>query len=132
MAFSKSDQYLEELHLLSEFMKAFGHSARLEIIEQLCQDGICNVDELYRNHPIARSTFSGHLEILRDTHLVTWEERFPFTYYRVNLEMILFAIQLIKKFFGNILTQLHGVEKLEEMFKVNGGVEGNDGMVKEN
>lgn len=120
MAFSKSNQYLEEMHHLSEFMKAFGHSARIQIIETLCREGICSVEELYRNHPIARSTFSEHLEILRACHLVEWEERFPYTYYRVNAEVLLYAIKLVKKFFGSLLDELRGFENLVAFFQESG------------
>ncbi len=130
MAFSKSNQYLEEIHHLSEFMKAFGHSARIQIIESLCRDGICSVEELHRNHPIARSTFSDHMEILRNCHLVLWEERFPYTYYRVNVEVLLYAIKLIKKFFGNLLNQVSEFENLVAFFQVKDGnrKESNTGM----
>lgn len=127
MAFSKSNTYLEEIHHLSQYMRAFGHSARIQIIETLCRDGLCSVEELHRNHPIARSTFSEHLEVLRDCHLVKCEERFPYTYYQVNAGVLLYAMKLIKKYFGNLLAQISGRENLVEFFQEKGskGIESN-------
>lgn len=99
MAFSKHQLYLPDDQLLCSFNRAFSYPARLEILRQLFRDGPSCVQVLHNNHPISKETFSDHLKILRREYLVECKERFPFTFYELNLDNVRLAGEKNKEFF---------------------------------
>ncbi|MDQ3018018.1 MAG: helix-turn-helix domain-containing protein [Bacteroidota bacterium] len=103
MAFSKSGLYEKDYQLLSGIGRAFSHSARLQIMDHLGVEGICSVEELHRNHHISQGSFSDHLKILREAHLVEWEERYPYTYYWLHEENFLFAKKMLMEYLGRVI-----------------------------
>ena len=50
--------------------KALGHPARLEILRLLAQRKTCVCGEVVRELPLAQSTVSQHLKVLKDAGLV--------------------------------------------------------------
>lgn len=111
MAFSKSKLYADEYQKLCGFTRAFGHEARLLILDQLCLEGRCTVEELNRDQPISQGALSDHLKILREEHMVFWEERYPYIYYSPNVEQIMLAKKMLKVFFGRIIPGKKGKKK---------------------
>lgn len=102
MAFSKSNQYPKDDQIISGFMKALDHPARLRILRQLSKEGPCTVEELKREHPISQSAMSGHLRTLRRADLVRWKEEFPVTYYSINGKTATLAEEYLKGFFREL------------------------------
>ena len=76
-----SPQSMERLALLC---KALGHPARISIIEQLKQIDGCVCGQLVEALPLAQSTVSQHLKILKAAGLVKGEIEGPRTCYCLN------------------------------------------------
>lgn len=55
---------------LAQLLKALGHPARLAMVEALAADGGCCCADIVRRLPLAQSTVSEHLKILRDAGLI--------------------------------------------------------------
>ena len=102
MAFSKNHLYPKETQIVSEFSKAFAHSARIQILEQLIENGTCSVQELSRVHPLSQSTFSIHMGKLSAVHLIDWEEKYPNTFYTTNDKTIEEARRYITEFLDRL------------------------------
>lgn len=102
MAFSKAKLYDEEDQIIAGFFKAFSHPARIKIIRKLCKDGPCRVDELAKSHPVSGPTVSDHLEILRETQLVRYLEKYPYTFYSIDLENLKVAQKYFNSFFESL------------------------------
>ena len=65
----------------SKLCKALGHPARVRIVEHLNRTGQCIGGELVGLLPLAQSTVSQHLKILKDSGLVKGEVEGPRTCY---------------------------------------------------
>ena len=102
MAFSKANLYPADLQLTSATMKAFANPARLQILFFLHVHGPCRVQEIAENHPVSLETISGHLAILREDHLVSYAERFPYTFYQLDQDNMPKAIAMIRGFLDRL------------------------------
>ena len=107
LVFRYSTKYVK-LHLvnktdrqkLSTYMKALGHPVRVQIIEILARDGQCISGDLSSQLPVAASTTSQHLAILKNAGLISGTVDGPRRCYCVNKQVI----ELAKKLLGS----LHG------------------------
>lgn len=86
---------------LSVYMKALGHPVRVQIIEILGRSGVCISGDISSQLPVAASTTSQHLKILKDAGLITGSVDGPRRCYCTNKQNIEEARQL--------LSELHGV-----------------------
>jgi ArsR family transcriptional regulator len=102
MAFSKASLFNLQDQIVSRYGLAMGHPARLEIIRRLCNMAPLKVKELSKGQPLARPTMSEHLEILREAGLITYKEKFPYTYYYPIKKNIRKAEILINEFFKSL------------------------------
>lgn len=84
MAFSKAPIFDTLIYHQSFWSKALAHPARIIILNHLLQNGITPFQELRVKIPLARETVSQHLRILRQAGLISAEERYPHTYYKLN------------------------------------------------
>ncbi|MDA8311198.1 MAG: metalloregulator ArsR/SmtB family transcription factor [Actinomycetota bacterium] len=78
--------------LLAVMAKALGHPARLRIIRLLAERHACVTGDLVAVLPLAQSTISEHLRILREAGLIQGEIEGPRTSYCLN-RAGLFALQ---------------------------------------
>ena len=111
MARSKKHLYSKEDQYISESAKALFHPARLKIIRFLHANGTKCVTDISAGHPISREGLTGHLNALYEHKLVTYAERFPFSFYTLEeknthkalLEIQRFCNEFLKpqKSFGN-------------------------------
>lgn len=69
---------------LAAMAKALGHPARLRIVRLLAEHPSCVTGDLVAELPLAQSTVSEHLRILRQAGLVQGEIEGPKTFYCVN------------------------------------------------
>ena len=60
----------EESHALALRLRALAHPARLRILHALASHDTCQCGEIVRGLPLAQSTVSEHLRILREAGLV--------------------------------------------------------------
>jgi ArsR family transcriptional regulator len=102
MAFSKSKLYQKEDQAVSLYAKALGHPARLAILLQLALEGESSVENITRHHPLSQAAMSDHLGILRRAGMINYEERFPYTFYRLDKKNQEQAEKYIGDFFQKI------------------------------
>jgi ArsR family transcriptional regulator len=69
---------------LASMAKAAGHPARLAILRLLVERGACITGDVVAELPLAQSTISEHLRILRDAGLIHGEIDGPRTRYCVD------------------------------------------------
>jgi ArsR family transcriptional regulator len=58
---------------LAGYLKALGHPARVRIIRALAEAGACRCGDIVRNLPLAQSTVSEHIRILKAAGILTDE-----------------------------------------------------------
>lgn len=75
-----------EKQRLVKMLKALGNPVRFQIVEFLMQRQVCMTNEIVKNTPLAQSTVSQHLKVLREAGLIQGEIEGPATCYCLNLE----------------------------------------------
>jgi ArsR family transcriptional regulator len=73
---------------LATRIKALGHSARLEILRVLAKRGTCICGEVVEVLPLAQSTVSQHLKVLKEAGFVRGEVEGPRSCYCLDPEAI--------------------------------------------
>jgi ArsR family transcriptional regulator len=71
---------------LVKMLKALGNPLRFQIVEFLARNQACITNDIVRNTPLAQSTVSQHLKVLREAGLVEGEIEGPATCYCLNIE----------------------------------------------
>jgi len=69
---------------LAELCKALAHPARIEILNRLLLEDRCICGDLVATLPLAQSTVSQHLKVLKESGLVQGEVEGPKTCYCVD------------------------------------------------
>ena len=69
-------------------LKALGHPARLEILSVLAERGTCICGEVVEVLPLAQSTVSQHLKVLKEAGLVRGEVEGPKSCYCLDPQVI--------------------------------------------
>lgn len=91
---------------LAAVCKALGHPARIKIIKQLLREKGCVCGRIVQLQPLAQSTVSQHLKVLKDAGLVKGEITGKMTCYCVNKPVLVRTLET--------LSSLTGLEKLHE------------------
>lgn len=73
---------------LACFFKALGHPARIKILRHLLEENRCVCGRIVEILPLAQSTVSQHLKILKESGLVLGEVEGPKTCYCVDREKL--------------------------------------------
>jgi ArsR family transcriptional regulator len=71
---------------LAAMAKAIGHPARIAILRLLARRDTCATGDVVAELPLAQSTVSEHLRILREARLIQGEIEGPRTRYCVNAD----------------------------------------------
>lgn len=74
--------------VLAARLKALGHPARVEILRVLAERGTCICGEVVEVLPLAQSTVSQHLKVLREAGLVRGEVEGPKSCYCLDQKII--------------------------------------------
>ena len=85
---------------LAQFCKALAHPARVEILRILLKRNGCICGDIVDALPLAQSTVSEHLRVLKAVGLVTGEIEGPRTCYCVNRA----AVADLERLVGKLLT----------------------------
>nr|WP_321459365.1 metalloregulator ArsR/SmtB family transcription factor [uncultured Cohaesibacter sp.] len=93
-----------ELELARAF-KALGHPARLMILSKLGSHKHCCGD-ICSSLPLAQSTVSQHLKVLKECGFIEWESAGPQSHYRVNSEKVSWFLAHSEEFFKGVKTEL--------------------------
>ena len=73
---------------LAGLCKALGHPARIQILKHLLEEDRCICGRIVEVMPLAQSTVSQHLKILKDAGLIMGEVEGPKTCYCVNKDRL--------------------------------------------
>ncbi len=55
---------------LAKMLKALGNPVRFQIVELLAENQMCITNDIVRQMPLAQSTVSQHLKVLRESGLI--------------------------------------------------------------
>ncbi|MEG3022475.1 MAG: metalloregulator ArsR/SmtB family transcription factor [Akkermansia sp.] len=91
-----SEHSVKEMEPLADIFKALGHPIRLMIVEMLIDHELC-VCELQKDSGRDMSTISSHLNILKNTHIVTCEQRGKNVYYALGCPCLRNILECLKK-----------------------------------
>ena len=73
---------------LAKMLKALGNPIRFQIVETLAERQMCIASEIVETTPLAQSTVSQHLKVLKEAGLIVGEIEGPATCYCLNPENI--------------------------------------------
>lgn len=73
---------------LAELTKALGHPARVQILQLLIERDACVCGEIVDELPLAQSTVSQHLKVLKDAQLIRGDIDGPSICYCINPDAI--------------------------------------------
>lgn len=84
MAATKTEHFTNEQLRLAELFKALAHPARIAIMEFLMRKGECVCGDIVSELPLAQSTVSQHLKVLKEAGLVVGEVDGVYSCYCAN------------------------------------------------
>jgi ArsR family transcriptional regulator, arsenate/arsenite/antimonite-responsive transcriptional repressor len=90
-----------EKQRLAKMLKALGNPQRFQIVEFLAANNMCITNDIVRNTPLAQSTVSQHLKVLREAGLIRGEIEGPATCYCLDPE----GFTWLKEQIGNWLDE---------------------------
>lgn len=70
MGITKSDHFTDKQNAIATMAKAFGHPARVAIMEYLLKVDSCICGDIVNELPLAQPTISQHLKELKKTGLI--------------------------------------------------------------
>ena len=88
MARPKNCKRTDPDHMLAEGFKALSHPSRLEIVRKLAGQDYCCAGDFCCCMPIAQSTVSQHLEMLKSADIVEWKAQGTKSIYTLNRERL--------------------------------------------
>jgi DNA-binding transcriptional ArsR family regulator len=86
MAKTKEIKIPKQKLRLAKMLKALGNPVRFQIMETLAERKSCITNEIVETTPLAQSTVSQHLKVLREAGLIEGEIDGPATCYGINVE----------------------------------------------
>ena len=86
---------------LAKMLKALGNPVRFQIVEFLAANPVCVTNEIVKNTPLAQSTVSQHLKVLREAGLIQGEIEGPATCYCLDPQ----GLRWLKQQIGNWLPE---------------------------
>jgi ArsR family transcriptional regulator len=95
---------LEACEELAAIFRALGHPARLAIVKKLALTNEACCGEIVNHLPLAQSTVSQHLQVLKDAGLLTCDTRGRNCHYVLNWEMISRAERCSEDFWARLNT----------------------------
>lgn len=91
---------------LALFCKALSNPVRIHIVKYLLKMDRCICGELVNELPLAQSTVSQHLSILKKSGLIQGQIEGPKTCYCVDKDQLNRFISLFNSSFANILSEI--------------------------
>jgi len=102
MGISKTDYFSEEQNALATLAKAFGHPARVAIIEHLLKVKSCICGDLVNELPLAQPTISQHLKELKNAGIIKGSIEGNSICYCIDEQ----AIAKLQNYFANMAAQV--------------------------
>ena len=95
----KQKKYTENQEMIAKFSNAMAHPVRVCILQMLARKTCCYHGKMVEALPIANSTLSQHLNVLKDAGLIQGEINPPKTKYCINRDNWHLAKGLLIGFF---------------------------------
>ena len=102
MGLSKNEKFTVEQNKLAEFAKAFGHPARIAIIQHLLKVNACVCGDLVDELPLSQSTVSQHLKELKKAGIIKGEVEGTRVCYCMDEKAWNEGLGMLTKFFTKI------------------------------
>ena len=97
-------EYTDRQEKIATIANALGHPVRVAILELLASQCCCYHGDLSDELPIANSTLSQHLKVLKEAGLIKGEINPPKTRYCIDREKFEEALELFSGYFGEALS----------------------------
>lgn len=104
MAVSKKEEFDQELVQIAEMGRAIAHPARVAILRAIASKQGCVCGEIVDLLPLAQSTVSQHLKILKEIGLVKGEIEGPRSCYCIDWDALGKYSASFKQFLENLPT----------------------------
>ena len=95
----KEEEYSKLQKDVAKYAKAFSHPARVAILELLVKKCDCICNDLVESLPLAQSTVSQHLKILKEAGLIEGVIKPPAIEYHLKIDNWHQAKKALKEFF---------------------------------
>lgn len=102
MGASKTKEYSSRQNAIALLAKAFGHPARVAIIEHLLKVNTCICDDIVHKLPLSQPTVSQHLKELKNAGLIKGNIEGKAICYCIDEKMI----EKLQHYFTNISNRL--------------------------
>jgi ArsR family transcriptional regulator len=103
MGATKTDHFTDIQNTIATLLKAFGHPARVAIIEYLMKVDTCICGDIVNELPLAQPTVSQHLKELKTAGLIKGSIEGNTICYCIDEK----AIEKLQYYFSNISSKLH-------------------------
>ncbi|MBK7881939.1 MAG: winged helix-turn-helix transcriptional regulator [Saprospiraceae bacterium] len=103
---TKTHKFTKRQELIARFAHSLSNPIRVSILELLANKSCCYHGDLSEEFPIANSTLSQHLKVLKKAGLIRGEITPPKTKYCINPENWGLAKGLLMGFFDQSIHQL--------------------------
>ncbi|MBK6365122.1 MAG: winged helix-turn-helix transcriptional regulator [Saprospiraceae bacterium] len=100
---SEKKKYTERQQQIAVFANALAHPVRVAILDLLHSQACCYHGDMAEELPVANSTLSQHLKVLKDAGLIQGEINPPKTKYCINRQNYTIAYTLFACFFEDAL-----------------------------
>ncbi len=102
MGATKTDHFTDKQNTIAILTKAFGHPARVAIMEYLLKADNCICSDIVNELPLAQPTVSQHLKELKNAGLIKGEVEGTAICYCIDEK----AIERLQSYFTSITTKL--------------------------
>lgn len=102
MGISKSEKFTAEQNKLAAFSKAFGHPARIAIVQYLLEVNACVCGDLVDVLPLSQATVSQHLKELKKAGIIDGEVEGRNVCYCINKDAWNERLTILDSFFRKI------------------------------
>jgi len=102
MVASKTEEFKPEYQRLAILGRVLSHPARIAILAALAERKSCICAEIVEVLPLAQSTVSQHLQVLKEAGLIEGEVMGPRSCYCINWRELEESIRLFGEVFGGL------------------------------
>lgn len=102
MGATKTDHFTDEQNTIATILKAFGHPARVAIMEYLMKVDTCICGDIVNELPLAQPTVSQHLKELKNAGLIKGSIEGNAICYCIDEK----SINKLQNYFANISAKL--------------------------
>jgi ArsR family transcriptional regulator len=101
----KSNSLIQDQKRFARMLKAMGNPVRFQIMEFLAEKQVCITNDIVQELPLAQSTISQHLKVLREAGLIRGETEGPATCYCLDTDGIQWLKQQVDRWLPDCCSQ---------------------------